>query len=425
MNILVVSAQKPDSTGSGVYLAETVRAFCARGHKVAVIAGIDIDDEPILPKSTLFFPVRFCTDTLPFPVCGMSDEMPYKATRYRDMTSAMVSQFCAAFREALAEVREQFEPDVVICHHLYLATAVVVEAAFTCPVAAVCHSTDLRQMHIHDLERARIVQAMRKLDCVFALHEAQKCEIAELYGIPFSRICVVGTGYNDAVFYEGDSQYRRTDGALDVAYAGKIWRKKGVASLIRCLDMLPYPPKQFCLRLAGGYNSATELAYMQELATKSRYDVEFLGKLSQESLARVYRQSHVFVLPSFFEGLPLVVIEALACGCVVVVSDLAGIRDWLNSAAPAAPVVYVAPPRMVGVDEPLQKDLPAFEQRLASALVRAADMAENKLNIHKSEVREKGAQQVCSSTPLDTTFAGVRHLSWDALAKRMLEALIR
>lgn len=36
MNILVITAQKPDSTGSGVYVAETVRAFSEAGHTMSL-----------------------------------------------------------------------------------------------------------------------------------------------------------------------------------------------------------------------------------------------------------------------------------------------------------------------------------------------------------------------------------------------------
>ena len=71
MRILCISAQKPDSTGSGVYLAETVASLAAAGHQVAVIAGIDKDDSPQLAPGIEFLPVRFRTPELPFPVCGM------------------------------------------------------------------------------------------------------------------------------------------------------------------------------------------------------------------------------------------------------------------------------------------------------------------------------------------------------------------
>ena len=121
MRILCISAQKPDSTGSGVYLAETVASLAAAGHQVAVIAGIDKDDSPQLAPGVEFLPVRFRTPELPFPVCGMSDVMPYEATRYRDMTPEMVQAFRSVFGQRIRDAVLDFKPDAVICHHLYLA----------------------------------------------------------------------------------------------------------------------------------------------------------------------------------------------------------------------------------------------------------------------------------------------------------------
>ena len=121
MRILCISAQKPDSTGSGVYLAETVASLAAAGHQVAVIAGIDKEDSPQLAPGVEFLPVRFRTPELPFPVCGMSDVMPYEATRYRDMTPEMVQDFRSVFGQRIREAVLDFKPDAVVCHHLYLA----------------------------------------------------------------------------------------------------------------------------------------------------------------------------------------------------------------------------------------------------------------------------------------------------------------
>ncbi|CAK7008334.1 MAG: D-inositol-3-phosphate glycosyltransferase [Paraeggerthella hongkongensis] len=400
MRILTISAQKPDSTGSGVYLAQTVRAFRAAGHEVAVIAGVDADDDPALGEGVLFHPVRYRTPDLPFPVCGMSDQMPYASTRYRDMTPDMVARFEAAFSAAIADVARTFEPDLVICHHLYLVAAVTVEAGLPCPVTAVCHSTDLRQMRSHGLERERIVSAVRALDLVFSLHEAQKREIEDVYGVPAERIRVAGTGYDRTVFREGLNP-RAVDRA-EVAYVGKISRKKGVESLLRCLDLLPLPKDRLAVRLVGGHSTEDDLARMRALAKEVRFPVEFAGKVDQDELVRTYQRAHVFVLPSFYEGLPLVVIEALACGCRVVVTDLPGIREWLDESVPGAPVTYVQPPRMVGVDEPAQEDLPAFEQRLARAIERSAQEALQPAR--------------CEDAPVD-----MARLSWNALGARMLE----
>lgn len=372
MRILNISAQKPDSTGSGVYLAEMVRCELSAGHAIAVVAGVDASDEPTLPAGAEPYFVRFNTEALPFNVCGMSDVMPYAATRYRDLTPSMTEQFRSAFTQRIAHAAAEFAPDVAICHHLYLACAVARETLPNIPMAAVCHSTDLRQMRNHGLERERIVNAVRALDVIFALHEEQKCEIVEIFDVEPAKVLVIGTGYNAQEFSPADKRVAN-DGVSRLLYVGKIGYKKGVESLIAALDLLakrPGVPRiEACL--VGGHSDAAEYDRIAQRAAACAIPVTFAGKISQDDLVQAYRTSDVFVLPSFFEGLPLVTIEALACGCRAVVTDLPGVRPWLEAHIPGAPIDYVELPGMRGVDEPVKEDLPAFESRLADALERA------------------------------------------------------
>ena len=122
MKILSITAQKPNSTGSGVYLTELVKEYAAWGYEQAVVAGVYEDDEVELPDGVGFYPVYFCeerneaaceekksgmaegeagrksgtvkdgAEKLWFPIAGMSDEMPYKSTRYGDMTPDMAKE---------------------------------------------------------------------------------------------------------------------------------------------------------------------------------------------------------------------------------------------------------------------------------------------------------------------------------------------
>lgn len=371
MRILNVSAQKPDSTGSGVYLAEMVRCQLAAGHEAAVVCGIDVADEARLAPGAQVFPVHFNTEEVPFPVAGMSDEMPYIATRYRDMTPQMVATFEAAFKQRIERALSEFAPDVVLCHHLYLLTALVRSWVADRPVYAVCHSTDLRQMRTHNLERERIMAGICNLDGIFALHEEQQGEIVELYGCKPELVRVLGTGYNASTYTYVP---KAPTEALDILYVGKIWEKKGIGCLLEAYDQFDPGARKPNLCLVGGHNDEEEYARFKERASQCRYPVEFAGRLGNGELVAAYQNADVFVLPSFFEGLPLVVVEALASGCRVVVSDLPGIRPWLTEHVPTAPVVYVKPPRMRSADEPYPEDLPAFEEGIARALEQARDL---------------------------------------------------
>ena len=426
MRILCISAQKPDSTGSGVYLAETVRSMIAAGHDVAVIAGIDRDDQPELPDGCEFFPVRYRTDELPFSVCGMSDVMPYDATRYRDMTPDMVSAFRQAFGERIEEVVRAFKPEAILCHHLYLVCSVMVETMERlareagenrspekeeearrlpeqpkCTLWALSHSTDLRQLRSHDLERERIIAAVNRLDGIMSLHDEQAAEIVDLFGVAPQKVRIVGTGYNSREF--NASRSLRSATPLRILYVGKICKAKGVESLVRCLSNLPKSLGNVKLTLVGGHSDQAQYDRITRLAAQSPVPVRFAGRVSQEDLVRAYQSSHVFVLPSFYEGLPLVTIEAMACGCRAVVTDLPGVRPWLDAALPGAPVHYVETPTIVGTDIPVESELPAFEARLADALASALVEA---------------AANPSASTGFDTTA-----VSWDSLAGRIVALL--
>ncbi len=370
MRILNVSAQKPDSTGSGTYLSALVRAQLAAGHEPAVLCGAAPGDtQGDIPSEVPVFTVDFETPELPFKICGMSDVMPYPSTRYRDLTPPKTAAFERAFAATIDRAAAALEPDLVLCHHLYLVTALVRERISGVPVVAVCHSTDLRQLLSHGLERERILTAARALDAVFALHAEQATEIERVCGVDPARIHVVGTGYDHRVFCP-DPAVRRTPGSL--VYVGKVCIKKGVESLVRALgELSAQVAPTVALTLVGGHGDAGEYDEIVHTAAQAPCPVAFAGRLSQAELVRAYRSSEVFVLPSFFEGLPLVSIEAIACGCKVVMTELPGVRPWMEAALPGAPVTWAAPPAMLDVDTPDPAALPAFEERLARAVEQA------------------------------------------------------
>lgn len=364
MKILSITAQKPDSTGSGVFLTELVRAFGKQGHAQAVVCGITEEDTITFPEGVTAFPVYYDTAALPFPVCGMSDEMPYPSTRYRDLDDVQTSQLLEAFRKKMQEAVAEFQPDVILCHHLYFLAALAKAQFPNIPVYGQCHGSDLRQLRKNRWMRDWITENVRHLDGIFALHDQQKQTVVDTFGIAPEKVFVMGTGYNSDVFYlNRDGENRK----LRLIFAGKLSGKKGLCSLLRSLRLLQ-KPENYELALAGGYGNTVEYGEICRLAEVAPCKVTFLGKLTHPELAAQMNKSDVFILPSFYEGLPLVLIEAMACGLKTICTDLPGIRPWLDSAIVGNGTVFVKPPRMFNEDEPYPEDLPAFELALAEAI---------------------------------------------------------
>ena len=81
---------------------------------------------------------------------------------------------------------------------------------------------------------------------------------------------------------------------------------------------------------------------------------------------------HIFVLPSFYEGLPLVLLEAVASGCRIIATDLPGCQELLAGAGPDL-AAFVNLPVLLTIDRPDPKDLGILQTRLAAAVTGMAD----------------------------------------------------
>jgi glycosyltransferase involved in cell wall biosynthesis len=80
-----------------------------------------------------------------------------------------------------------------------------------------------------------------------------------------------------------------------------------------------------CANMAG---EAQAQAWVQEYNISG--NVELLDMQTREQMAELYRHSQVAVSPSTHDGTPNTLLEAMACGCFPVASDLESIREWIT-----------------------------------------------------------------------------------------------
>ena len=241
-------------------------------------------------------------------------------------------------------------------------------------VCGISHGTDLRQMVNCPALAEMIRDDIARLDMAFALHEDMARRISDIFDMDPAHVKVLGSGYNDRLFNtEGRMPYEKGS-PVRLCYAGKISRPKGVPELLDALELLAADPEVpgFRLAMAGGCQDEVLKGRLGRLPSY----INYLGQIPQDMLAELMRNSDVFILPSYFEGLPLVLIEAMASGALPVSTDLPGVREWIGSNVDSPNVRYVPMPEMKSIDEPADHARRAFALDLASVTGKSiADIA--------------------------------------------------
>jgi len=103
-------------------------------------------------------------------------------------------------------------------------------------------------------------------------------------------------------------------------------------------------------------------------------DVTWLGEVSDDELARLYRGARCLVYASLYEGFGLPVAEALACGCPVVTSADSAMAEVAGDDA-----VYVDPYDVMSIREGIERAFAPAPRRVASW----ADVAEATRSVYE------------------------------------------
>ena len=398
MKILHIISQHPEQTGSGFYVQNIIRQCHNRGHTNHLIAGISGDRKPhvpVLPKENCTF-IPFNVKGRSFPIPGMSDVMPYPSSRFSDLTTEQIKTYCDAFKNVISSVVHDFGPDLIHSHHLWFASSVTRNTCPDIPMVTSCHSTDLRQFLQHGRLR-KWVTNIHKIDRILALSQNQRDEIAHAHRVESSHIDIVGGGYDT-------DRFRFTGKAdappVEFLYGGKLSRAKGVPFLLRAFKNIG--SSQIHLHLVGS-GSGPEKDECLDLASRCGKRVTVHGPLHQLELASLMKRCHAFILPSFFEGLPLVLLEALSSGCRIVCSDLPGCRELL-SGADKNTAQFIPLPLMENVDTPASGQSTRFCDNIAYATIK---MTENILS--KPQIRESDTSQLTKSYSWQAVFSRIEN----------------
>ncbi len=245
-----------------------------------------------------------------------------------------------------------------------------------------------------NLYRALLPGLAKRSRAVATVSEFSRRQLAPRLGLPEEKILVLGNAVSSS-FSPGKAGEFSED-YPSLLCVGSMDPRKNLNRLVSAwleLKAAGRLPDKARLKLIGGTNPKNFASFARTEDTS----IEWLGRVDDETLIRHYREAGAFIYPSYYEGFGLPPLEAMACGCPVLISREASLPEV------GGPAFDVSDPDSTGAA--IYFD-PFSEEAIGEAI------------LHFFALDAKGQSRLRNNA-----LARARAFSWDTVADRTVTVL--
>ncbi len=253
----------------------------------------------------------------------------------------------------------RFAPDLILAYWVYPDGYAALRTARNLDVPCIVGA---RGSDIHVRSGINALMTRRTIagvDCLLTVSKAMRIAAIDQFGARADRTLTISNGFNTAIFHPLDRAAMREKLSIRpetklVIYVGRLVESKGMRELIEAHGRLAQRDPNLRLALIGDGVMREQLGALVS-AFGLHASVMLIGGREPTQVAEWIAAADLLTLPSWSEGYPNVVVEAIACGRPVVATDVGGTREIINSSNG-----LLIPPR----------DVDALEHALDAALNR-------------------------------------------------------
>jgi glycosyltransferase involved in cell wall biosynthesis len=238
-----------------------------------------------------------------------------------------------AARVLLPHIRS-FAPDLIFSYFLYPEgyAALKIGKALSVPVVARSMGSDINRIG-DPITAMHTRTVLREADFLVMVSRDLRAKALAM-GASADRICTMVNGCDTSVFHVRDQAQAREKLRIDpsakaVVYIGRTDVNKGVRELVDAAALLHPQHPDFHVYLIGGGPDAAIVQSKIESHNASGY-IHALPACAFDDVAFWMAAADLVTLPSYMEGCPNVVLEALACGRPVVATNVGGIPEIMS-----------------------------------------------------------------------------------------------
>lgn len=211
----------------------------------------------------------------------------------------------------------------IVNSHLFGATKFAAPLAKLCGVATVIETAHLREAWRKGIKKAYFIDRIfyRYVDQIISVSNAVKEYLVSTKKLDAGKITVIYNGVDLEKFKKLGDGSPREPSPFTIGVIGRLEPQKGHKYFLEAIKLLngSYPDVKFMVVGEGSLRSELE-EQSRKLGITNR--IEFLGY--KKNIENILQEIDLLVLPSLYEGLPLVVLEAGAMGKPVIATNVDG-----------------------------------------------------------------------------------------------------
>lgn len=241
------------------------------------------------------------------------------------------------FREIHRTLKQQNFDAVIINARFYIHSLYAARFAFKKGISCICIEHGTSHLSVHNIILDKIGAIYEHIHTEILKHYCKRyfgVSLACCQWIKHFHIEAEGVLYNAVNLEEIENlkkisihnyreEYKIDSNESIVAFAGRLLKEKGIYELIEAVERFNKGNSKIHLLLAG---DGEEWEYV--IKHRSNY-IHPLGRKEFSEVVDLLMQSDVFCLPSFSEGFPTSVLEAVACGCYIITTERGGAKELI------------------------------------------------------------------------------------------------
>lgn len=208
-------------------------------------------------------------------------------------------------------------------------------------------------------------EILKKARYISSCSESLKQWVMKYLNINGELVSVI---YNPVDVDEWSMQAKKRASKKEILYIGTIAEEKGISELLNAVQLARETEPDISLVLAGKMGKFGE-------TKKKEFVMErwcrFLGGVGREGVKKLLSEHCIVCVPSWWENMPMVCIEAMMCGCVVIGSSCGGMSEIIEDGISG----FLSPPKDAG--------------SLAKSILKVLDLSDEQISSIGSKAQER------------------------------------